>query len=176
MSFSMEKIKRIKWQSGWNSGMPRVTITCGLSDAMTRSGRGTLPLLLGGVAVASACLGLLALGVRNGQILLWSGFFGGTTAAVLSYSLFSRRYPKEMVGRVNSALNVSVFIGIFSGQWVVGLVLNLWPQTETGYAPEAYGWALGVPWLLQFAGLAWLWRGRHLLQQSPPRSGSLRDA
>jgi MFS family permease len=135
-----------------------------ISDGMTRRGRSTLPLLVGGVAVASACLGLLALGVRVGQIFLWSGFFGCTTAVVLSYSLFSRRYPKEMVGRVNSALNVSVFIGIFSGQWMVGLVLNLWPQTATGYAPEAYGWALGLPWLVQFAGLAWLWSGRRLFR------------
>jgi predicted MFS family arabinose efflux permease len=136
-----------------------------ISDGMTRRGRDTLPLLVGGIAAASVCLGLLVLGVRVGQIILWSGFFGCSTAAVLSYSLFSRRYPKAMVGRVNSALNVSVFIGIFSGQWLVGLVLNLWPQTATGYAPEAYGWALGLPWLLQFAGLAWLWRGRHLFQR-----------
>lgn len=135
-----------------------------IADGMTRRGRSTLPLLVGGVAVASACLGLLALGVRAGQIFLWSGFFGCTTAVVLSYSLFSRRYPKEMAGRVNSALNVSVFIGIFSGQWAVGLVLNLWQQTATGYAPEAYGWALGLLWLVQFAGLVWLWSGRNLFR------------
>ena len=135
-----------------------------ISDRMTRQGRSTLPLLMGGVATASACLGLLVLGVRVGQIALWCGFFGCSTAAVLSYSLYSRRFPKEMAGRVNSAVNVSVFTGVFSGQWLVGLILNLWPQTATGYAPEAYGWALGVPWLLQIAGLAWLWRGRRLFQ------------
>jgi hypothetical protein len=56
----------------------------------------------------------------------------------------------------------NVFVGMFSGQWLVGLVLNLWPQTATGYAPEAYTWALGVLWLIQLAGLAWLWRGRKL--------------
>jgi predicted MFS family arabinose efflux permease len=136
-----------------------------IADRMTRGGRSTLPLLAGGLAAASACLGLLVLGVRNGQVVLWCGFFGCSTAAVLSYALFSRRYPKEMVGRVNAALNASVFIGIFSGQWMVGLILNLWPPTAVGYAPEAYRWALGVPWLLQFAGLAWLWRGRQLFQR-----------
>lgn len=134
-----------------------------LADGMTRRGRSTLPLLLGGVVAASICLGLLALGVRTGAIALWCGFFGCATAVVLSYALFSRRYPKEMVGRVNSALNVSVFVGMFSGQWAVGLVLNLWPQTATGYAPEAYAWALGGLWLTQVAGLAWLWSGRRLL-------------
>ena len=132
------------------------------SDGMTRAGRSTLPLLAGGVAVASLCLALLALGVRTGALALWCVFFGCTTAVVLSYALFSRRYPKEMTGRVNSALNVCVFVGMFSGQWAVGLVINQWPQTAVGYAPEAYSWALGGLWLVQFAGLAWLWRGRRL--------------
>jgi MFS family permease len=132
------------------------------ADACVRRGRSTLPLLLGGVAVASLCLGLIALGVRSGTLALWSVFFGSATAIVLSYSIFSRRYPKEMVGRVNTALNTFVFVGMFSGQWAVGLLLNLWPQTARGYAPEAYGWALGALWLVQFAGLAWLWSGRRL--------------
>jgi hypothetical protein len=82
---------------------------------------------------------------------------------VLSYPLLARRYPTEMAGRVNTALNVCVFIGMFSGQWAVGIVLNQWPQTPTGYAPEAYPWALALLWLIQFAGLAWLWAGRRHL-------------
>ncbi len=131
-----------------------------LADRMTRRGRSTLPLLLGGVAIASLCLALLAVGLRSGNLVLWGLFFGSSTSVVLSYSLFSRRYPTAMAGRVNSALNVSVFIGMFSGQWAVGLILNLWPATANGYAPEAYAWALGGLWLVQFAGLVWLWSGR----------------
>jgi len=111
-----------------------------LSDVMARNGRSTLPLLAGGVSVASLCL----------------------TAVVLAYALFSRRYPREMAGRVNSALNVAVFVGMFSGQWAVGAVLNLWPPTGTGYAPEGYTWALGMLWVVQLSGLAWLWSGRRL--------------
>jgi hypothetical protein len=64
---------------------------------------------------------------------------------------------------VNTALNVFVFVGMFSGQWAVGLVLGLWPQTAAGYAPEAYPWALALLWTVQLAGLAWLWTGRRLL-------------
>ena len=135
-----------------------------IADRMTRGGRSTLPLLAGGVALASLCLALLAAGLRPGHLALWSLFFGCSTSVVLSYSLFSRRYPKEMVGRVNSALNVSVFVGMFSGQWAVGAVLHLWPPTVAGYAPEAYPWALGGLWLMQAAGLAWLWSGRKLFR------------
>ncbi len=133
------------------------------SDALQRRGRSTLPLLAGGVAAASLCLALLALGVRSGALVLWAAYFCCATAVVLAYSLYSRRFPKEMAGRVNTALNVFVFVGMFSGQWAVGLLLGFWPQTATGYAPEAYPWALAMLWAVQFAGLAWLWTGRGLL-------------
>ena len=135
------------------------------ADVMARQGRSTLPLLAAGVATASLCLCLLMLGVRSGVLVLWSLFFGSATAVVLSYSLFSRRYPKEMAGRVNSALNVAVFVGMFSGQWAVGAVLNLWPQSAAGYAPEGYTWALGLLWAVQLSGLLWLWSGRRVFEQ-----------
>ncbi len=130
------------------------------ADTLSRRSRSTVPLLAGGLAVSSLCLLLLALGVPTGALALWSLLFCGSTAAVLAYPLLGRRYPKEMAGRVNTALNVFVFIGMFTGQWAVGIVLNQWPQTTTGYAPEAYPWALGALWVIQFAGLAWLWSGR----------------
>ena len=139
-----------------------------LADGLERRGRSTLPLLAGGVATASVSLALLALGVRTGALLLWCVFFSSATAVVLSYAIFSRRYPKEMAGRVNSALNVAVFVGMFSGQWAVGAVLNLWPPSATGYAPEGYAWALRLLWAVQLCGLAWLWSGRGLFTQQRP--------
>ncbi len=134
------------------------------AESRVRVGKSTLPLLVAGACVASLCLLLLAVGLREAEILLWSLYFGCATATVLSYPLYSRRFPSEMAGRVNTALNVFVFVGMFTGQWAVGLVLNLWPQTASGYAPEAYGWALGGLWLAQAVGLVWLWRGRSLFR------------
>jgi len=65
-----------------------------------------------------------------------------------------------MAGRVNTAINVVGFVGMFAGQWGVGLVLDLWPATPAGYDPRAYPYALGALWLVQAAGLVWLWSGR----------------
>jgi predicted MFS family arabinose efflux permease len=139
------------------------------ADALVRRGVSSLPLMAGGVGAASVCLALLALGVRTGHLVLWSLFFACASTVVQSYSLYSRRHPPEMAGRANGALNVWVFVGMFSGQWVVGLILHAWPETATGYAPEAYTWALGLLWLLQVAGLAWLWAGRRYF--TSPRTG-----
>ena len=128
------------------------------ADALQRRGRGALPLLMAGVGASSLCLALVTAGVAS--LFLWCLFSAAATAVVLGYSLLSRRYPKAMAGRVNTAINLIGFVGMFAGQWGVGLVLDLWPATATGYDPGAYRYALGTLWLVQAAGLAWLWSGR----------------
>ena len=104
---------------------------------------------------------MLVVGINS--LVLWCAFVAAATAVVLGYSIVSRRYPKAMAGRANTAINVFAFVGSFAGQWGIGLVLDLWPQTARGYAPEAYTFALGMTWAVQLAGLAWLWSGRALL-------------
>jgi MFS family permease len=117
-------------------------------------------------------LALLVLGIN--LLFLWLVFVGAATSVVLAYSILSRRYPKAMAGRANTAINVFGFVGMFTGQWGIGLVLDLWPQSASGYAAEAYPWALGMTWAVQLAGLAWLWSGRALLEEratgAPPAS------
>lgn len=136
-----------------------------LADAMTRHRRSELPLVTAGIGLSSACLLLLALGVTKGALWLWAVFIFASSAATLSYSIVSRRFPKEMAGRVNTTLNTFVFTGMFLGQWGVGLVLERWPATATGYAPGAYIWAFGTLWLIQLTGLLWYWSGRKLLER-----------
>jgi predicted MFS family arabinose efflux permease len=132
------------------------------ADALSRGGRSSLPLLLAGVAVSSLSLGLV---IFLESLLLWLVFVAAGTSVVLSYSTLSRRYPKAMAGRVNTAINVFGFVGMFSGQWLIGVVLDRWPASGAGYAAEAYAWALGMAWAVQLAGLAWLWRGRGLVER-----------
>jgi predicted MFS family arabinose efflux permease len=134
------------------------------ADAWQRRGRNTVSLLVGGVALSSLSLALLVLGVK--LLLLWLVFVGAGTSVVLAYSILSRRLPKAMAGRANTAINVFGFVGMFSGQWGIGLVLDLWPPSASGYAAEAYPWALGMTWAVQVAGLAWLWSGRALLHSN----------
>jgi predicted MFS family arabinose efflux permease len=134
------------------------------ADGLQHRGRSPLPLLAAGVAISSASLGLIVLGIHAFALPLWGIFVAGGTAVVLGYSILSRRYPKAMAGRANTALNVAGFVGMFAGQWGVGMVIDLWPQTAAGYSADAYRWALGMVWAVQFAGLAWLWSGRRLLE------------
>jgi predicted MFS family arabinose efflux permease len=132
------------------------------ADVMQRRGESALPLLFLGVGLSSASLLAIILGSRS--LLPWCVFVAAGTAVVLGYAILSRRYPKEISGRVNTAINLFGFVGMFGGQWGIGLVLDLWPASATGYAAEAYPWALGMVWAAQLAGLAWLWAGRGLFR------------
>jgi MFS family permease len=139
------------------------------ADRFTRSGRSIFPLIVSGVACSSVSLALIifvASGLGGAALALWFLFVAGGTAVVLVYSLLSRRLPKEMAGRANTAVNVVGFAGMFAGQWGIGLVLNRWPQSPAGYAPEAYPWALSMVWAVQLAGLLWLLTGWKLLDKT----------
>jgi MFS family permease len=138
-----------------------------LADARARRGLSLLPLFVGGVGGALSMLALLAAGVTGASVLIWSVFVFSGTGATLAHSIATRRFPREMAGRVNTALNTFTFFGIFAGQWGTGLILNLWPATATGYDPRGYAWALGALWAVQAAGLAWLWLGRGLVTSTP---------
>jgi MFS family permease len=138
-----------------------------VADLLARRGRSQLPLFVGGVAGALVFLGLLAFGATRGALILWSAFVFCGTGATLAHSIATRRYPREMAGRINTALNTFTFFGIFIGQWATGAILNLWPPTgvgsNAGYDPRGYTWALAALWIVQAAGLAWLWTGRRRL-------------
>ncbi len=136
------------------------------ADALARKGRSVLPLFAGGIGCAAACLALLALGVTFAAPLLWMLFVGCGSVSSLAYSILTRRYPREMAGRVNATLNIFTFGGAFLGQWGVGVVIDRWPQSAAGYDPQAYTYAFGALWVAMVAGLVWLWRGRRLFASS----------
>lgn len=98
---------------------------------------------------------VLFMGVQLAILLDWGpllplwiafGFFG--TSGVLSYAVLSQSFPLTLSGRVNTALNLLVFVAAFTGQWGMGAMINHWPLAGGGYADIGYRWASG-----------WCWRG-----------------
>ncbi len=134
-----------------------------VADVVSRRGHSPLPLFIVGVAVSLSMLVLLAARVTQAAVLIWAAFVFFGTGATLAHSIATRRYPREMAGRVNTALNTFTFVGIFLGQWATGIVLNAFPPSAGGYDPRGYSYALAALATVQAAGLAWLWSGRRLL-------------
>jgi len=89
-------------------------------------------------------------------LIVWMAFGFCGTAGILPYAALSQAFPSHLAGRVNTALNLLVFVIAFITQWAVGALIDLWPQTARGgYAPEGYQIALAVMLALQVLALGW---------------------
>jgi hypothetical protein len=57
--------------------------------------------------------------------LLWLPFALLVTVSTLAQTHVSLSFPSAQAGRVNSAYNLSLFIGAFSVQWGLGLLIDV---------------------------------------------------
>src|SRR5690606_9556554 len=79
-------------------------------------------------------------------------------SGMLTYAVLSQHFTAALAGRVNTALNLLVFIAAFAGQWGVGAVIDRWPPTPAGgYAAAGYRTAFGLLLVLQMSAAAWFW-------------------
>jgi MFS family permease len=82
------------------------------------------------------------------------GFFG--TSCILPYAVLSQSFSKHLAGRANTGLNLLVFVAAFAAQWIIGLIINLWPQTaDGGYNPSGYSTGFGLLAALQIVAALW---------------------
>jgi predicted MFS family arabinose efflux permease len=88
--------------------------------------------------------------------LLWSGFGFFGTVGILPYAVLSQIFPIHLTGRCNTSLNLLVFVAAFSGQWMIGAVIGLWPQNaDGGYSPEGYQAAFLMLIVCQLCAALW---------------------
>ncbi|HEU0289464.1 MAG TPA: MFS transporter [Burkholderiales bacterium] len=130
---------------------------CGmLSDRLAQRGVPPLATYLGGCAACSITMIPIVLGFGSASLLWWALFIGLSPFGTLSYALLAPRFPKEMTGRVVTALNMVSFMLAFAVQSGVGAIINLWPVVDGHFALGGYRVAFGICWLLQVASVAWL--------------------
>lgn len=109
------------------------------------------------VSVVTAAVPLLLMIVLEGDAppwLCWTmfGFFG--TGSILYYAALSQHFPKQIAGRVNTAMNLLVFVGAFLLQWGIGVVIDYW---SAGEAFSVAGYRVAFTVLVTLQGLALLW-------------------
>jgi predicted MFS family arabinose efflux permease len=124
-----------------------------------RLGRLGIPALVVAIVAISCFMvsqAVLAMGQTAVLTPAWIafGFFG--TGGILPYAALSQRFAAPLAGRLNTALNVLVFVAAFAQQWWIGWLLERWPgTTATAYAADGYQGAFALMLLLQGAALAW---------------------
>ena len=125
-----------------------------LAYGLARWGIAPLTVAAGGLALFM--LAQLAILVDWGPRLpLWVLFGCFGTSGMLSYAILSQSFPAALSGRVSTALNLLVFVAAFAMQWGMGVIINLGPAANGGYADWGYRLAFGLVLAGQF--LTWLW-------------------
>jgi len=90
-------------------------------------------------------------------LVIWSLFALFGTSGILVYAGLSQTFPRHLAGRVNTGINLLVFVASFLFQWGVGVIIGLWPMTEAGgYRPEAYQAGFGAVLAVQAIAMLWL--------------------
>ncbi len=123
---------------------------------LARSGVPPLSVGVLGMVLFLAAQAMLVLQIEGAALASWIafGFFG--TSGIVPYAALSQRFPPHLAGRLNTGLNVMVFVIAFAAQWGIGAIIGLWPATATGgYHPDGYRAAFGLTLVLQFAALLW---------------------
>jgi predicted MFS family arabinose efflux permease len=137
-----------------------------IADALRRRGVADLASANVATLLFTLVVGWLAFAPPVHPAVPWM-LFGFLGAYPIQYfPVIIAAFPPSYAGRASTSVNLLVFAVIFVGQWAMGNVVGLWPQTATGYARDGYSWAFGALFILQLAALAWLLlsRGRPMVR------------
>jgi predicted MFS family arabinose efflux permease len=127
-----------------------------LAERLTRCNIQPMTVAAVGMLIFISIQGLLTLQFTTLTLPLWLlfGFFG--TASILPYAVLSQSFSRHLSGRANTGLNVLVFTAAFAAQWIIGLIINLWPQSVSGgYNVAGYSTSFGLIMTLQLAAAGW---------------------
>lgn len=108
-----------------------------------------------GMGLHVLALGAMAAG-WNAAPLALAAFYGLTgTACSINYAVLTRRFPLRLAGRVNTSLNLTIFVAAFTIQWGLGAVIGLWDKVDGRWPPVAWAVGLGLPAAATLAALLW---------------------
>ena len=130
-----------------------------IADRLGRRGIGPIPVMLGFNAIYFLAQAVIILRIEALAFPAWMAVAAFGQVAVLAFPWFAARLGTDLAGRANASINFTMFVAAFAAQYAVGLVIGLFPATETGYDPRGYSLALGVFLVLQLAAFAWYLAG-----------------
>ncbi len=147
----------------FNAGMFAGVLSVGVfAERLQRAGIPTIVPAVAGIAASITVQLLFALQwtAFPALLCLLFGYFG--SASTLAYAVLNQNFPAHLIGRVNTAQNMLTFVAAFATQWLVGVIIGLYPSPGDGlYSPEGHQTALLCFIALEVCGLAFfLWPRR----------------
>jgi MFS family permease len=127
-----------------------------VAGVMRRFGYGDFHAAAGAAVIFCAVMSVITF-VQPANVILWWMLFGYFGAyGIVFFPPLAQAFTPELAGRVTTTANFVTFATIFLGQWGIGRIVDLWPRTANGYAPEGYTWAFALLIALQIVTLIWL--------------------
>lgn len=126
-----------------------------IADRLGRRGIGPMQVMLGFNLLYFVAQAVLVLRLDGLMFPAWLMVAAFGQVAVLAFPWFAAHIGKELAGRANASINFTMFVCAFAAQYLVGLIIGLFPVTATGYSPEGYSWALGCFLAVQIAAMIW---------------------
>jgi hypothetical protein len=102
----------------------------------------------------------LALGVTAFAPVLWLAYVILGVGTVSAYVILTRAFPPALAGRVNTAVNLAVFVTAFAAQAAIGYALAWLEASWNVPRAEAHGLVLWAAIALQLAAWGWFISGR----------------
>jgi MFS family permease len=126
-----------------------------LADRLLRRGLAPHRIFVVFVAAYLVVQTAIALSPGPGSEMLWIAYSITGTGMVVSFSLLTPSFPAAYAGRVNTALNLMVFVAAFSMQVGIGTVISLVAAEDPSLAP--LGHRLSFVGLLAVQAACFLW-------------------
>jgi predicted MFS family arabinose efflux permease len=126
-----------------------------VADRLGRRGIGPMQVMLGFNIVYFLAQFVIVMQWKALVVPAWLVLAAVGQVAILSFPWFAAKVGTGLAGRSNATINFSMFVAAFATQWLVGVIIGLFPETQTGYAPEAYAWAIGLFLMLQLLAFTW---------------------
>lgn len=127
-----------------------------LAERLGRVGIPPATVAMVGMSLFIADQALITAGWLAAPTLMWAAFGYLGTSGTLMYAALTQSFPPHLAGRVNTALNLVVFVAAFATQWGMGRIIDAWPKGAQGSPPDAYQAAFGTMLALQLVALGWL--------------------
>ncbi|MBM3985716.1 MAG: MFS transporter [Planctomycetes bacterium] len=120
---------------------------------LARAGIRSWALLVGGYGLALAGQAAMVAGLQPAS-LMWFVYGVGVSGGSLAYSLLAAHFAPQLSGRVTTALNLLAFVGAFSLQWGLGVLIDALVGAGLT-AASAYRTTFAILLVIQAASYAW---------------------
>lgn len=117
-----------------------------------------------GLYLASAALlalSLVAIAVLNNVYAapIWGFTMFMSTMTMIAFPISRGMYAGAAVGRALSLLNFMIFFSSFITQWLIGIVLELYPVNSGHFSPEGHRLCVAGLAVFNFASCLWYYNG-----------------